>query len=124
MAITDPDGRMALRHSTIDQKKENILGVVAQLMQEEGIEKVLVGVPISLSGEVTEQTHVSQSFIEQLRAALGAGVSVEGIDETLTSAEAARLIRAEGGKREDEHAEAARLMLVSYLTRISPDASL
>ncbi len=115
VAITDREGKMALRHSVIDQNKDDVLQKVAHLVEHEDIEVVLIGVPIGLSGQETEQTHVSLEFLEKLRGSLGDEVQVQSVDETLTSVEAARHIRAEGGKPEDEHAEAARLMLSDYL---------
>lgn len=116
VAITDPDGRLALRHSTIDQKTTDVFIVVKKLVVDEQVTKVLVGVPLSLSGNETQQTHVSLQFIERLRQALGSSVVVEGVDETLTSVEAERIVRDEGGKKGDAHAEAARLMLEDYLS--------
>lgn len=115
VAITDPEGRLALRHSVIDQKKEGALVLVIDLVAKNNIKKVLVGVPLNLEGEETDQTHVSLAFMEQLRDLLGGDVTVEGVDETLTSVEAEHRLAAEGGKAQDEHAEAARLMLEEYL---------
>lgn len=117
VAVTDGEGTVALRHSVLDGKQVDSLKEAIQIATGEGAEQVLVGVPMSLAGEETEQTHKALAFIEQLRAALGAEVEIEGVDETLTSKEASQRIKAEMGKPEDEHAEAARLILVHYLKR-------
>jgi putative Holliday junction resolvase len=117
VAITDADDRVALRHSVIDQHKQDALAVVRGLVTHERITKILVGVPIGLSGQETDQTLVSRGFIEKVRDAVGSVTMVEETDETLTSVEAARTIALEGGKKEDEHMEAARLMLAEYLMR-------
>lgn len=115
VAITNPEGRLALRQSVVDQQKANAITYIQQLVKQEHVDKVLVGVPVSLTGEETEQTFVSLRFIEQLQAALGEGVEVVSVDETLTSVEAeGRLVR-EGIKKEEAHAEAARIMLEEYL---------
>jgi putative Holliday junction resolvase len=115
VAITDPDEKIALRHSVIDQKKQAALDTVRGIVEQERVKKVLVGVPVSLSGNETEQTRVSLAFMEKLREALGSDVSVEHVDETLTSVEAEKIVRFEGGNKDDAHAEAARLMLEQYL---------
>ena len=115
VAITDPEGRLALRHSVIDQKKGNALSLVKDLVAKEKVTKILVGVPVSLEGEETEQTFVSLRFIEQLQEALGEGVDVISVDETLTSVEAENRLAREGTKKEEAHAEAARIMLGEYL---------
>ena len=110
VALTDSDNRMALRHSVVDQKKQDIEKVLESLIEEEDVERVLVGVPLSLSGEETNQTHVSLQFIERMRT-LFEDVDIEGVDETLTSVEAERRIKSEGAKPIESHAEAARMML-------------
>jgi putative holliday junction resolvase len=115
VAITDREGRIALRQGTIDQKQQDVAAAVREIVSSEQAATVLVGVPVGLSGQETNQTHVSLAFIEKLRGELGADVTIEGVDETLTSVEAERSIRREGGKAEDAHAEAARLMLAAYL---------
>lgn len=115
LAVTDDDGTIALRHSVIDQTQTRVFEGLATIVRQEAIGKVLVGVPISLRGNETQQTRVSRQFIKDLRQTLGDGVDVAAVDETLTSVEAAQRIRAEGGKAEEEHMEAARLMLEEYL---------
>ena len=114
VAYCGEDG-ISLRHGVIDQKRQDVLDEVKMIVAEEKVKKIIIGVPLNLQGEETAQTHVSLKFIEKLRERLGETVEIEGADETLTSKEAARQIQFEGGKKEDEHAEAARLMLESYL---------
>jgi putative Holliday junction resolvase len=114
-AITDADERLALRHSIIDRKQHDVFQAVRETVEREEVSKILVGVPVSLSGRETEQTRVSLAFIEQLTKALDPTITIESVDETLTSVEAENIVRFEGGKKDDAHAEAARLMLEQYL---------
>lgn len=118
IAATDSEGKIPYRYGTIDQKMHSALHEIAQIVEKERIIKVLVGIPLSLEGNETEQTHKSLAFLEALRAKLGPNIEVEGVDETLTSVEAQRMIAHEGAKKEDEHAEAARLMLADYLRQL------
>lgn len=113
----DPPDIPAHRLGVIDQAKEDAIKHIQELVAQESVAKVLVGVPIGFGGEETEQTHKALAFMEKLRNSLGMEVEVEGVDETLTSAEAGRIVSAEGGSGTSEHAEAARLMLTDYLTR-------
>ncbi len=115
VAITDPDVRLALRHSVIDQKKTKALTAIGELVTKERITKILVGVPINLEGEETEQTFVSLRFIEQLEETFGEAIEVISVDETLTSVEAEGRLLREGTTKEESHAEAARIMLEEYL---------
>ncbi len=116
VAITDPDSRLALRHSVIDQKKEDAFTTLAALVEKERVEKIIVGVPISLSGKESKQTHITRAFMEKLRQHLPSNVTVEETDETLTSWSADKRVKLEGGKPEEGHMEAARLILEAYLT--------
>lgn len=118
VSMTDYEEKIALRHSTIDQKSQDAIRVIKNLIEKEEIDRVLVGVPISLSGNETAQTRVSLEFMEKMRQELGGEVEVEAVDETLTSVEAERHIRQEGGKPDEAHAEAARIMLEDYLRKI------
>lgn len=113
-AITDVDGEIALRYSVIDRNQDDVLDEVEAFVEEEDVSKILVGVPRSLSGEESDQTHISLAFIEDLRDRLPS-MPIEEVDETFTTLEAERTVAAEGSKKEEAHAEAARLMLESYL---------
>lgn len=115
MAAAHPPDVPVHRLGVIDQKQENAIQKIQELVAQEHVSRILVGVPMGLGGDETEQTHKALAFMEQLRESLGLEVEVEGVDETLTSTEAARIVAAEGGKPEDEHAEAARLMLADFL---------
>lgn len=117
VAVTDDDGRLALRLRTLDRRQLEVLAGVRDIVAAEKVKVVVVGVPLGMDGEETGQTHASLAFIERLQEVLGPAVAVEGVDERLTSKEAARRVRAEGGRPDDEHAEAARLMLETYLKK-------
>lgn len=131
LAITDPDGKIALRHGVIDQgvrssKKKapdpllaDPLSAIEVIVKRENVELVLVGLPIGLSGEETGQTRTTQEFVEQLREKLGEDIKIETIDERFSSKEAEQRVLGEGGKKEDAHSEAARLLLEDYLRRPS-----
>ena len=121
MAITDVEGKIALRRATIDQRDKDVWQEVGFLVEQEEVKKVLVGVPVSLSGGETAQTRDSLAFLEKLQAVLGDKVVVEGVDEVFSSKEARRRLRAEGGNEGEEHMEAARLMLADYITKFKSD---
>lgn len=124
VAITDAEGKIALRYRVIDRKNPSqphpggLLDEIAMIIEEENIQTIVIGVPRSLSGKESEQTHTTLAFVEDVRERFP-HLKVETIDETFTSKEAERVIRAEGGRLEEAHSEAARLMLESYLARNS-----
>jgi putative Holliday junction resolvase len=97
----------------------NDLEQVARWLQQEGVQRVIVGAPYLMWGERGAQMHTVQAFAEQLRQRLG--IPVELYDERLTTMEAERRLR-EGElprkKREAVvDAVAAAILLDAYLRR-------
>lgn len=117
LAAGQPPDVPVHRYGVIDCRQHDALTTIAEIVEKERVSLVLVGVPMGFSGEETQQTHKSLAFIEQLQMKLHPNVDIQSVDETLTSAQASRIIAVEGANKTDEHAEAARLMLVDYLAR-------
>lgn len=117
LAVTDPEGKMALRHGVIDRRDQDVFAVIEGVVSAEKIEVIVVGLPIGLSGSDTSQTQQTREFVERLQTRLGEGIKIETVDERFSSQEAEQRVLSEGGKKEDAHAEAARLLLEDYLKR-------
>jgi putative Holliday junction resolvase len=79
-----------------------------QLVRELAVERVVVGLPLSLSGEDSDQTREARGFADRLAAELS--VPVELYDERLTTRLAART-----GGRADEDSRAAAHLLEGWL---------
>lgn len=91
---------------------------VAEMVRREGAELVVVGLPVSLSGEEGEQARLAREFADELAGALD--VPVETYDERLTSRLAAGSAR-EGATGAPDSLAAAHL-LESYLQHRSGTA--
>ncbi len=72
---------------------------IAALCGAENVELIVVGLPLTLQGEVGHQAKDVQGFAEALRAATG--IEVRFVDERLTSSEAVARAR-ESGRSIDE----------------------
>jgi putative Holliday junction resolvase len=89
VAVSDPSGTLAtpldpvLRPGT----KKGLQRIV-QLVAEVGAERIVVGLPVSLSGGDSAQTRETRSFADRLGAVVG--VPVELYDERFTTALAHR----------------------------------
>ncbi|MDE3070350.1 MAG: Holliday junction resolvase RuvX [Acidobacteriota bacterium] len=99
-AVTRPDSRAGLRE-------------LRDIVAERAVERVVVGLPLSLSGGDSEQTRRSRAFASRLQRALGASVPVELYDERLTTRMASRL--GGGAARADEDSRAAAHLLEGWL---------
>jgi len=107
-AISDPTGTLARPLSAVEPPDAVR---IAELASEQGAERVVVGLPTSLSGEETAQARLSREFAAELSDLLD--VPVETYDERLTTTMAARSARQ--GAEADEDSLAAAHLLESYL---------
>jgi putative Holliday junction resolvase len=112
-AVSDPSGTLATPLAAVerpDSKKG--LAAVARLVEDQGVERVIVGLPLTLGGEPGEQAQAARAFAERLDRRVK--VPVELHDERLTT----RLAERTGGAG-DEDSRAAAHLLESYLARLS-----
>jgi putative transcription antitermination factor YqgF len=109
VAVSDATGTLARPVGVVERAATDAgLDRVAALVVEYGAEVVVVGLPLTLRGEVGEQARETEVFVESLRAAID--VPVESFDERFTTALASR-----GGGAAEEDARAAAHLLSSYL---------
>jgi putative Holliday junction resolvase len=109
VAVSDPTGTLARPLGVVERAATQPgLERLAALIDEERPERVVVGLPITLRGELGEQARETERFVEALRARVD--VPVEAFDERFTTGLAAR---DPGSAPED--ARAAAHLLSSYL---------
>jgi putative holliday junction resolvase len=110
VAISDPTGTIARPFGVVERAaSERGLERLAELIRDEGAERVVVGLPLTLRGEHGAQARETDAFVEALRAAVD--VPVESYDERFTTGLAASV----GSDEAPEDARAAAHLLSSYL---------
>jgi putative Holliday junction resolvase len=110
VAVSDPTGTIARPLGVVERAStDGGLARVAEIVREEGAERVVVGLPLTLRGERGEQARETEQFVDALRAALD--VPVESFDERFTTTLAGQ---GEGGVAAED-ARAAAHLLASYL---------
>ncbi|MBP6965163.1 MAG: Holliday junction resolvase RuvX [Armatimonadetes bacterium] len=93
------------------------IGRLRELAEQHEVERIVVGVPIMLSGETGVQAEKVLAFVDELRRRMR--VPIETWDERLTTAEAERMLIETGHRREkrreiiDMHA--AAVILQTYM---------
>ncbi len=125
LAISDATGTLARPLETItlargDDPVARVATRVVQLAAEEdGVGRIVVGMPRRLDGTETDMTKAAAAFVEALRARVAVPVVTE--DERLTSVEAEqRLARREPDwkkRKEKIDAAAAAVVLQDHLDR-------
>jgi len=111
VAVSDPTGTLARPIGVIERAgTQSGLQSLVELIASEGAERVVVGMPLTLRGEVGEQARETERFVDQLRQAVD--VPVEGFDERFTT----DLAEQDPGNRNlPPDARAAAHLLTSYL---------
>jgi putative Holliday junction resolvase len=110
-ALSDPTGTIATPIEPVlrpDTRKG--IGRLRSLVTEHGVERVVVGLPLSLSGEDSEQTREARAFAARLADTLD--VPVELYDERFTTTLAQR-----AGGSASEDSRAAAVLLENWLAR-------
>ena len=110
-ALSDPTGTLATPLPVVERPdtRRGMQRIVA-LVRERDVATVVVGLPLSLSGEEGPQALLTREWAGRLAARLGPGVPVELHDERLTTVQAAR-----SGGSADEDSRAAAHLLEAYL---------
>jgi putative Holliday junction resolvase len=110
VAVSDATGTLA-RPLTVVERAGTDAGLrrLAELVAAEEVERVVVGLPLTLRGEPGAQAEETGRFVESLRRAVD--VPVESFDERFTTTLAAR----SPSSRAPEDARAAAHLLETYL---------
>lgn len=118
VAISDSGRKHAFPLEAVPGKDRHILLTrLKELVDEHDVSEVVVGLPLTMMGEVGPQARKVQEFVERLERKLGPSVAVVAWDERLSSAQADRgrgSGKAEEGMRD---MMAAVVILQSYLDR-------
>lgn len=113
LAIADEEVKIAHPYLVLENKSQNfILNELNKIIEREKVKKIVVGRPIGLSGQATEQTKITDEFIEFLKNNLD--ISIESFDERFTTKMATKY---EFDTNKGEHSSAAAIILQDYLEK-------
>ena len=118
LAVSDPTGLLASPIGAVDRGPTDVDDILRTAIDNDAAE-IVVGLPLTLSGESREQAGKVRRFIRDLRAKTD--LPVNAIDERLSTVQAQRLLRDSGGGRRRSRdrgridAAAAAVILQAYL---------
>jgi putative Holliday junction resolvase len=109
VAVSDPTGTVARPLRVVERAatKPGLAEIVA-IAEREGVERILVGMPVTLRGERGAQAKETEQFVETLRTATT--LPVDTFDERFTTR-----LAVESGGEAPEDAVAAAHLLTGYL---------
>lgn len=121
VAMSDPSATIAQPLPTLIRRagKRPPVSKILEIITNNEIEAVVVGLPLALSGEDTDWTRDVREFAQTLRTR--SGVTVDLFDERMTSVQAERSVRELGLKKSQREQKeridsaAAMILLQMYL---------
>jgi putative Holliday junction resolvase len=109
VAVSDPTGTLARPLEVVENASAPAgLKHLAELAEREGVEQIVVGLPVTLRGERGAQSEETEAFVSALRAVTA--VPIESFDERFTT----KLAEAQPSEAPPDAVAAAHL-LSNYL---------
>ena len=118
VAVSDPTGLIASPLAVLERTggKRDYEKVLAVVKAQEA-ERIIIGMPMTMSGEEGEQAQATNIFIAALKERTA--LPIETLDERLTTVEADRRMREAGASsrrmRQRTDSQAAAVLLQAYL---------
>ena len=123
VAVSDPEGKIALPRPTIQRSGESWpWRALLEAIREAEATRLVVGDPIHLDGSTGARSRISHELADELARRTGLPVDLQ--DERLTSVQATRALGEGGrsrGKSVDVDRAAAILILQAWLDRHARD---
>lgn len=112
LAIGNTKEGFAVPLETIDQRKEeDMFGIFKRVCLERDIEKIIVGLPVTMAGKKGESAEAVNEFVKNLEKEID--LPIELVDERLTS----KMTHGDPISFGDEHSKAAALLLMTFLEK-------
>lgn len=113
LSVSDPEKKLARRYLTI-VNDEKTLDNLKNIIQKEGVEKIILGIPVGFAGETSQSAKI-RNFESVLEKEIS--IPIEKMNEVLTSKIARENLASSGVKNIEEiiDQEAARIILQDYL---------
>ena len=131
VAISDPDGVLATPLTVIERRnQEDVIADIIKLVEQYKVECIVVGLPYSLDGHLTQQAMKVKDFTEKLQSVIASRspkINIQMWDERLSSVAAERLM-IEAGTRKDKRKQhqdalAAAIILQGFLDSLNKNYS-
>jgi len=114
LAISDPLGVISRPLATWNRtNRRRDLARLRELLQQYGVRRIVVGLPLHMNGEPSEMSEEASRFASRLKKIFG--LPVDMAEERLTSWEAVRRVRSTGRRSAAIDAFAAAIILREYL---------
>lgn len=116
LALGDNETKLALPFGVIEREDDDkLVAKILELIEAEEIDRLIIGEPITLAGQISEQTKINKKFVDIISKKVL--VPVELVDERLTSSRADAAILGTAAPTRSRDELAAMFFLQDYLDR-------
>jgi putative Holliday junction resolvase len=116
LAISDESERIALPAGIIESRgRAADLAAIRSLVAERGVRRIVVGLPLHMSGRPGPEAEAARAFAATLARELG--LPVDTLDERWSTVEAERTLRETGQSRRKRRTGAADTLAATLLLR-------
>lgn len=116
LALSDPTGFLASPFGFVDRGPSDLSDIV-NIAEENEVAEIVVGLPLSMSGDSGTQAGKVRGFIRELRSYTD--LPIKTVDERLSTVQAEGMLRQSGRSRQRDRGEldaaAAAVILQAYL---------
>ena len=116
LALSDPTGMLASPFGFVERGPTDTADILS-VAQENEVEEIVVGLPLSMSGDSGVQAGKVRGFIRELRSRTD--LPIRTVDERLSTVQAQGMLRQSGRRRQRDRGEldaaAAAVILQAYL---------
>ena len=117
LALSDPTGFLASPFGFVERGPSDLADIV-RVAEENEVVEIVVGLPLSMSGDSGVQAGKVRGFIRELRSQTD--LPIKTVDERLSTVQAQGMLRQSGRRRRDRDrgeldAAAAAVILQAYL---------
>lgn len=115
VALASLEARIASPLMTIEVERNNTLDKINELVKDQGISQIVVGLPRGLNGQETEQTKKVREFVEVLGSSVTVPIHLQDEAGTSLLAEQELKTRRKGYSKGDIDSLSAALILNDWL---------
>ncbi|MCY4651731.1 MAG: Holliday junction resolvase RuvX [Dehalococcoidia bacterium] len=117
LALSDPTGMLASPFGFVERGASDLADIV-RVAEENEVAEIVVGLPLSMSGDSGVQAGKVREFIRDLKSRTD--LPIKTVDERLSTVQAQGMLRQSGRRRRDRDrgeidAAAAAVILQTYL---------
>ncbi len=116
LALSDPTGLLASPFGFVERGPSDLADII-RIAEENEVAEIVVGLPLSMSGDSGAQAGKVRGFIRELKSQTD--LPIKTVDERLSTVQAQGMLRQSGRRRDrdrgDIDAAAAAVILQAYL---------